>query len=172
MTDNTQNATLGRTVHVIELDSPVGAPRLVVRAAVVSGLNDDGTVNLSVFRPSGVAYVRSVAHQEPVRDGNGYLQPALVAQQPDTWHWPALVLAPAAGVGAGAPLAPGSALSTANRDSKPIAAVPADVIPGQSQVGSQPSTSYTEGAPVPATHGVVRGDQPLDGVLGAGPTDR
>lgn len=82
------NATLGALVHVIEIDSPVGAASLVVRAAIVSGINDDGTVNLSVFRPSGVAYVRSVAHNEPTRDANGYLQPALLAQQADSWHWP------------------------------------------------------------------------------------
>ena len=155
------NATLGALVHVIEIDSPVGAASLVVRAAIVSGINDDGTVNLSVFRPSGVAYVRSVAHNEPTRDANGYLQPALLAQQADSWHWPTRLSIQDAGLPFGAPPAPGSALSTANRDSLPVAAVPADVVPGQTPTGSSPSRS-APAPPVAPPHAVVRGDQPID----------
>jgi hypothetical protein len=78
--DHQVNPSVGRVVHYVSHGTPLRvdgsqAYSSECRAATVTGVNEDGTVCLAVFNPSGLFFHASVMadHTE---------------SQTGTWHWP------------------------------------------------------------------------------------
>lgn len=60
---------VGDVVHYIDLQE-------VCKAAIVTQINGDGTINVTAFGPTGgVASLSTVVHEETLRPDN-------------SWHWP------------------------------------------------------------------------------------
>jgi hypothetical protein len=67
--------TVGRVVHYVSYGTPRGEFTSTCRAAIVAGVNGDGTLDLAVLNPTGMFFNQSVwAGRSEVQDG--------------TWHWP------------------------------------------------------------------------------------
>jgi hypothetical protein len=69
-----QKPTVGRIVHYQSHGSPNGQHKSLPRAAIVTEVNEDGTVGLCVLNPTGQYFDRGVRFSEP---------PA-----PGCWNWP------------------------------------------------------------------------------------
>jgi hypothetical protein len=67
--------SVGRIVHYVSYGTPGGEYTRQNRAAVITEVNDDGTVGLAVLNPEGFFFNRGVEH-----DASGELG--------GTWHWP------------------------------------------------------------------------------------
>jgi hypothetical protein len=71
-----QTPSIGRMVHYVAYGTPGGEYKAGAhRAAVITQVNEDGTVGLFIMNPTGVFFPTSVMGDQT---GN----------QPGTWHWP------------------------------------------------------------------------------------
>lgn len=66
--------TVGRIVHYQSFGTPKGEYSSLARAAIVTQVNDDGTVGLCILNPTGMFFTPSVRHAEP--------------PEPGCWSWP------------------------------------------------------------------------------------
>ena len=73
-----QKPSVGRIVHYQSYGTPGGEFKSKPRAAVVSAVNDDGTLDLCVLNPEGLFFNRGVSMGGP--DGS--------APTPGCWNWP------------------------------------------------------------------------------------
>jgi hypothetical protein len=69
--------TVGRVVHYHSYGTPGGEYLPMDRAAMITAVNEDQTVDLCVLNPTGLFFNQGVAYSE---DG-----------KPGTWSWPTLV---------------------------------------------------------------------------------
>lgn len=69
--------SVGRMVHYQSYGTPGGEYTPQPRAAVITFLNDDDTVNLCVFNPTGTFFNLRVAYSADPKPGH--------------WNWPPLV---------------------------------------------------------------------------------
>ena len=67
--------SVGRIVHYVSYGTPGGEYASQCRAAVVTEVNEDGTVGLAVLNPTGQFFNRSVMADFTENQGG-------------TWHWP------------------------------------------------------------------------------------
>lgn len=72
-----QKPSIGRVVHYEALGSANGQfPVGECRAAIITSLNEDGSVALCILNPTGMYFNQSVK------------QNALAEKQGGCWHWP------------------------------------------------------------------------------------
>lgn len=67
--------TIGRVVHYQRHGSPDGTHKSEPSPAIITKVNEDGTVSLAVFNPTGM-YFQAVAKQ------------AIADPIPGCWNWP------------------------------------------------------------------------------------
>ena len=70
----TNQPSVGRIVHYQSYGTPKGEYDSLARAAVVTQVNEDGTVGLFIMNPTGVFFPTSVRHANPPKAG--------------CWSWP------------------------------------------------------------------------------------
>jgi hypothetical protein len=70
-----QKPSVGRIVHSMSYGTPGGEYKSTCRAAMITAVNDDGTVSLAVFNPGGLFFNHTVMQSEQEHRGG-------------TWHWP------------------------------------------------------------------------------------
>ena len=73
-----QKPTVGRIVHYHSYGTPGGEFKPEPRAAIVTHVNDDGTIDLCAVNPTGLFFNRNVSMGGP--DG--------ATPQPGCWNWP------------------------------------------------------------------------------------
>ena len=71
----TQVPSIGRIVHYVSYGTPGGEYGKECRAAIVTQVNDDGTVGLAVLNPTGMFFNPSIMADHTENQGG-------------TWHWP------------------------------------------------------------------------------------
>jgi surface antigen len=67
--------SVGRIVHYVSYGTPGGEYGRECRAAIVTQINDDGTVGLAVMNPTGQFFNPSIFADHTENQGG-------------TWHWP------------------------------------------------------------------------------------
>jgi hypothetical protein len=67
--------TVGRIVHYVSYGTPKGEFTSQCRAAIVTAVNEDKTLDLAVLNPTGMFFNRSVWGDHTENQGG-------------TWHWP------------------------------------------------------------------------------------
>jgi hypothetical protein len=67
--------TIGRIVHYVNLGDSQGLYPPECQAAIITGVNEDGTVALHIFYRTGDFYMQDVEFSEDT-------------QQRRSWHWP------------------------------------------------------------------------------------
>lgn len=67
--------SVGSDVHYVSYGTPGGEYSSVCRAAIVTQINDDGTVGLAVMNPTGMFFNTSIMGDFTEKTGG-------------TWHWP------------------------------------------------------------------------------------
>lgn len=70
-----QQPSIGRIVHYTSYGTPGGEYGKECRAAVVTQINEDGTLGLAVLNPTGMFF-------------NPSIMADYTATQGGTWHWP------------------------------------------------------------------------------------
>jgi len=70
-----QKPSVGRIVHYVSYGTPKGEFTSQCRAAIVAGVNEDGTLDLAILNPTGMFFNQSVMGD-------------LTENQGGTWHWP------------------------------------------------------------------------------------
>ncbi len=71
---STQAPSVGRIVHYQSYGTPGGEYKSLARAALVTQVNEDGTVGLCIVNPTGLFFTPSVVFSEE--------------NAPGTWNWP------------------------------------------------------------------------------------
>lgn len=69
-----QKPSVGRIVHYQAYGTPGGEYKSVPRAAVVTQVNDDGTIGLAILNPTGMFFNPTIAYSEEPKPG--------------CWNWP------------------------------------------------------------------------------------
>lgn len=70
--------TIGRIVHYQSYGTPNGEFKPEPRAAIITGLNEDGTISLCVLNPNGLFLNNKVSMGGPDAD----------TPTPGCWNWP------------------------------------------------------------------------------------
>ncbi len=73
-----QKPTIGRIVHYHSYGTPGGEFKSEARAAVVTAVNENGTIDLFIMNPTGIFLNRGISAGGPDAD----------TPTPGCWNWP------------------------------------------------------------------------------------
>lgn len=71
-----QKPSVGRVVHYTSYGTPKGEFAMECRAAIITAVKEDGTVDICIMNPTGLFFAQNVK-MNPLAEPHG-----------GTWHWP------------------------------------------------------------------------------------